>query len=133
MILGGSKRHFFGLRARCEIKWAKVHGIEKKTLHLVSCKTRVKIPYVISFFVVRNFFLLSGFRRDHFFRLRSNSPAYTFRLFGRQSEGRAGAKHKRNRSRKEKVLGEEKSVFAGPALCSCHFRQRDGPTAPLGA
>ena len=52
VISGGPKMDLGGLGARDEIKRAKVHGIEKKTLHLVSCKTRVRIPYVISCFFV---------------------------------------------------------------------------------
>ena len=56
-----------GLGARDEIKRAKVHGIEKKTLHLVSCKTRVRIPYVISFFVRVKILVLLLFSTISFF------------------------------------------------------------------
>ena len=129
MILGGPKMDLGGLGARDEIKWAKVHGIEKKTLHLVSCKTRVRIPYVISLFFVKILVLLLFSTFLFCCCLRSFPRAYRFRLRGARSDRRADENDKSIRPVRRKHFFPLRELFPCATCSSCVLRRRGLPTA----
>ena len=69
VILGGPKRHFFGLRTRCENKWAKKPKKFCNLFRSVTCDAHVQMPYVILKKMVIQSLPSSCFRTCLFFSL----------------------------------------------------------------
>ena len=129
VIFGGPKMDLGGLGARDEIKWAKVHKIEKKLFILSRARRVCESLLWFCVFSCQNPCPLCVFTNFFFCCLRSFPRAYRFRLRGARSDRRADENDKSIRPVRRKHFFPLRELFPCATCSSCVLRRRGLPTA----